>query len=70
MEVSELCDPFYPSNKNKIQNYVVRPMGHKTETKTSNATLPQCEPTALAGKMMFLLWMLDGHGLQSFKMLC
>lgn len=45
--------------------YTVQPMGHETETKTSNATLPQHEPTAHAGKMMLLLWMLDGHGLQS-----
>lgn len=45
--------------------YIVQPMGHETETKTSNATLPQREPTAHAGKMMFLLCMPNGHGLHS-----
>lgn len=45
--------------------FIVQPMGHETETKTSNATVPQHEPTARAGKMLFLLCMLNGHGLQS-----
>lgn len=34
-------------------------MRHETEIKPSNTELPQREPTAHAGKEMFLLWMLD-----------
>lgn len=53
-----------PPTKTKYKTmYMVQPMRSETETKTSNATLPQHEPTAHAGKMMFLLWMLDGHRL-------
>lgn len=40
-------------------------MRHETETKPSNTELSQHEPTAHAGKEMFLLRMLDEHGLQS-----
>lgn len=54
-----------PPTKTKYDTmYIVKPMGHETETKTSNATLPQHEPTAHAGKTMCLLCMLNGHALQ------
>lgn len=57
---------FYPSNKTKYKTlYIVQPMGNETETKTSNAILPQHKPTGHAGKMIFLLCLLNGHGLQS-----
>lgn len=62
MWVSELLWPFStpPTETKHKATYIIQPMRHETETKTS---LPQHEPTAHAGKKMFLLWMLDGHGL-------